>query len=50
MCKLRSALVRKTIVSLFYILKNQEVYRFVNLSLYHRKLKEIDSLDASIAA
>lgn len=49
-CKVRAALVRKTIVSLFYILKNEEQSRFMNPLLFGRKLKEIERLGASRAA
>jgi transposase len=49
-CKVRAAIVRKTIVSLFYILKNEEVCRFVSIPLYQKKLRQIDALDASRAA
>jgi transposase len=49
-CKVRAAIARKTIVSLFYILRNQEVCRFANIPLYERKLREIEALGASLAA
>ena len=43
-CKVRAALVRKTIVAIYYMLKNRELYRFSNDALYERKLREISSL------
>lgn len=48
-CKVRAALVRKTIVAIYYILKNKEVYRFSNDALYCRKLKEINRLVSQAA-
>jgi len=49
-CKVRAAIVRKTIVSLFYILKNEEVCRFATIPLYEKKLRAIETLEASLAA
>jgi transposase len=48
-CKVRGALVRKTIVAIYFILKNKEVYRFSNDALYARKLREIDRLSSQAA-
>ncbi len=48
-CKVRAAIVRKTIVAIFYILKNKEVYRDANMSLFARKLKEINRLSLQAA-
>lgn len=49
-CRVRAAMVRKTIVSLYYMLKNEELCRDVKETLYVRKLKEIDKLNATLAA
>jgi transposase len=49
LCKVRAALVRKTIVAIYYILKNKEVYRFANMSLYERKLAQINRLTPQAA-
>jgi hypothetical protein len=49
LCKVRAALVRKTIVAIYYILKNKEVYRFANMSLYDRKLAQINRLTPQVA-
>jgi transposase len=48
-CKVRAAIVRKTIVAIYYILKNKEVYRYVNRPLFERKLKEIQRLSPQAA-
>jgi len=40
--KIRGAMVRKTFVTMFYMLKNNETYRFAKISLYEKKLKEIE--------
>jgi transposase len=39
--KVRSALVRKTIVAIFYMLKNNENWKFANNLNYERKIKEL---------
>jgi transposase len=47
--KVRGAMVRKTFVTMFYMLKNEETYRFVKKSLYDKKLKEIERILAKAA-
>jgi transposase len=47
--KVRGALVRKTFVTMYYMLKNEETYRFVKKSLYDKKLKEIEKILAKAA-
>jgi transposase len=42
--KVRGAMVRKTFVTMFYMLKNKETYRFAKKSLYEKKLKEVEGL------
>ena len=41
-CKVRTAIVRKTIVAIYYMLKNKELYRGYNEASYDRKLKQIE--------
>jgi len=38
--KVRAAIVRKTFVTMFYMLKNKEVYRYLNQPIYERKMRE----------
>ena len=40
-CKVRAGAVRRVMVSIFYMLKNDEEYRFANTTIYQRKVKEI---------
>jgi transposase len=40
-CKVRAGAVRRVMVSIFYMLKNDEEYRFANTAIYQRKVKEI---------
>jgi len=47
--KIRGALVRKTFVTMFYMLKNEEEYRFVKKSLHDKKLREIEKILAKAA-
>jgi transposase len=47
--KVRGAIVRKTFVTMFYMLKNKETYRFVKKSLYEKKLKEVEKILANAA-
>lgn len=42
--KVRAAIVRKTFVTLYYMLKNNEPYRFRDERCYNRKLKEFEKL------
>lgn len=39
--KVRAAIVRKTFVTMYYMLKNKEVYRFFDERIYKRKAREI---------
>jgi transposase len=47
--KIRGAMVRKTYVTMFYMLKNEELYRFVRKPLYDKKLGEIEKILAKAA-
>jgi transposase len=47
--KIRGAMVRKTYVTMFYMLKNEELYRFVKKPLYDKKLKEVEKILAKAA-
>jgi transposase len=40
--KVRSAIVRKTIVAIYYILKNREVYKDLDIKNYEYKLKQFE--------
>ncbi len=40
--KVRCALVRKTIVGIFYMLKNKELWQYCNDQTYQKKLKEME--------
>ena len=42
--KVRAAIVRKTFVSMFYMLKKDEPYRFFDERIYRRKEKEIEKI------
>ncbi len=39
--KVRAAIVRKTFVSMYFMLKNKEPYRFLNESIYTRKIRDL---------
>lgn len=45
--KVRSALVRKTFKTIYFILKNKEIYRFYDEKNYNKKLKEIERFQKS---
>jgi transposase len=45
----RGAIVRKTFVAMFSMLKNKETYRFMKKSLYEKKLKEVEKILANEA-
>lgn len=47
--KVRAALVRKTFVTMFYMLKNQEQYRFFNESIHKRKAIELSKIIEKVA-
>ena len=47
--KVRAAIVRKTFVSMFYMLKKNEPYRFFDKRIYSRKEKEIEKIVKKIA-
>ena len=47
--KVRAAIVRKTFVSMFYMLKKNEPYRFFDERIYRRKEKEIEKIIKKIA-
>lgn len=47
--KVRAAIVRKTFVAMYYMLKNGEVYRSFNERIYRRKEKEIEKILANVA-
>ena len=49
-CKVRAAIVRKTLVAIFYMWKNREEYRFKKDAPTLRKLKEIEKLKKNIQA
>ena len=40
--KVRCALVRKTIVAIFYMLRNKELWKYRNQDTYEKKLKEME--------
>lgn len=42
--KVRAAIVRKTFVTMYYMLKNHDMYRFLNKSIYNRKIKEMNKI------
>jgi len=42
--KVRSAIVRKTFVAMYYMLKNEEAYRFIDERIYRRKEREFEKL------
>jgi len=46
--KVRAAIVRKTFVTMYYMLKNHDMYRFLNKSIYTRKLKEMNRIIKTI--
>jgi transposase len=49
-CKVRAAIVRKTLVTVYYMWKNREAYRFVHDAATRRKLKEVERIKKSLAA
>ncbi len=42
--KIRAAIVRKTFVTMYYMLKNHDMYRFLNKSIYTRKIRELNKI------
>lgn len=42
--KIRAAIVRKTFVTMYYMLKNHDLYRFLNKSIYIRKIREMNKI------
>jgi len=42
--KIRAAIVRKTFVTMYYMLKNHDMYRYLNKSLYTRKIREMNKI------
>jgi hypothetical protein len=40
----RVAIVRKTFVAMYYMLKNDEPYRFMDTRIYSRKAREIEKI------
>lgn len=42
--KVRAAIVRKTFVAMYYMLKNDEPYRFFDERIYHRKYRELERI------
>lgn len=46
--KVRSAIIRKTFVSLFYMLKNNEPYRFMDKAIYTRKMREFKKFEKKV--
>jgi len=49
-CKVRAALVRKTLTAIFYIWKNREEYRFKHDQVTARKLREVERIIKSFQA
>lgn len=49
-CKVRAALVRKTLTAIFYIWKNREEYRFKHDQVTDRKLREVERIKKSMQA
>ena len=47
--KVRAALVRKTFVIMYYMLKNDEPYRYFDERIYKRKKKEISNIEQKVA-
>lgn len=47
--KVRAAIVRKTFVAMYYMLKKNEPYRFFDESIYRRKHRELEKLIKKIA-
>ena len=39
--KVRAAIVRKTFVSMYFMLKNKELYRYMNEAIYERKIRDL---------
>jgi hypothetical protein len=42
--KVRTAIVRKAFVAMYYMLKNDEPYRFMDTRIYSRKTREIEKI------
>lgn len=42
--KVRAAIVRKTFVAMYYMLRNNEPYRYLDPEIYRRKKREIDRI------
>jgi transposase len=42
--KVRAAIVRKTFVAMYYMLKNDSQYKYFNERIYKRKMKELDRI------
>jgi len=42
--KVRAAIVRKTFVAMYYMLRNEEPYRYVDDAIYRRKTREIQRI------
>ncbi len=49
-CRVRAALVRKTLVTIYYMWKNREEYRFKHEAVTLRKLKEVERIKKQIQA
>jgi Transposase and inactivated derivatives len=47
--KVRAAIVRKTFVAMYYMLKNDEPYRFMDTRIYSRKTREIEKILENVA-
>jgi transposase len=47
--KVRAAIVRKTFVAMYYMLKNDDPYRFMDKAIYQRKLREINKILKNVA-
>ncbi len=42
--KVQAAIVRKTFVAMYFMLKNQEVYRYFDARIYRRKVRELEKI------
>jgi transposase len=47
--KVRAAIVRKTFVAMYYMLKNDDPYRFMDRAIHQRKLREINKIMKNVA-
>jgi transposase len=47
--KVRAAIVRKTFVAMYYMLKNNEQYRYLDVAVYRRKQREIVKVLKNVA-